>query len=272
MKSNYEVQTFNDALESENRIHSDDIARRYGFAGALVGGVVVFGHMTYLPIKAQGVDWLEDNEVEVRFLKPAYDGDVLTIEHESQDGSSETRCINTSKTLLATMTSHQGTRNPNPAWEIPPAREVEPRQEISWDNLYTDKPAPAHIWRADYATNLELTEQLHDDHGIYRGDGALVHPFWILRQCNAAFVRSFILRAWIHVGSKLQFHRPLRVGQEIETRMVPVDKWERKGHQFTTLYIPFIVNDEVYVEVEHTSIFRIAGAEPDEAPGASAPG
>ena len=37
----------NHSLASENRIHSDEIAQRFGFRGALVAGVQVFGHMSY---------------------------------------------------------------------------------------------------------------------------------------------------------------------------------------------------------------------------------
>ncbi|MBD3647846.1 MAG: hypothetical protein HUJ31_10440 [Pseudomonadales bacterium] len=262
MEEVYEVQTFNDAEASENKIHSDDIASRFGFEGALVGGVVVFGHMTWPPIKAEGENWLTNNQAEVKFLKPAYDRQMLTIKYEPNEDGAETRCFNPTGTLLSTMTHKHGEFEPNPLHEIPPAREEVVREEISWDNLLTDKPAPAYSWQPDYDTNLAFARQIEDGHSLYReGDTPLVHPFWMLRQCNSAFTRSFILPAWIHVGSKITFHKPLRVGQEIEVRMVPIDKWERKGHQFTTLYIPFLVDDEVYVEVEHTSIFRIASAE-----------
>ena len=54
--SNYSIQTYNDAEQSENRIHSDEMALRFGFKGALVAGVVVFGHMAYLPVKNGGRD------------------------------------------------------------------------------------------------------------------------------------------------------------------------------------------------------------------------
>lgn len=259
MKSIYEARAANDATDSENRIHSDEVATAYGFEGGLVSGAVVFGYMTYLPVKAQGTAWFNDNQVELRLLKPAYDGEILTIEHEEHDdGSSETLCINNIVESLATLSSRHAALEVDGASEIPPASRVDPREEIAWKKLFTDKPAPAHVWHADPAHNLALAEQIHDDHEIYRGENAVVHPMWILRQCNAAFERSFILPAWLHVGSKLKLHRPLRIGEEIETRMVPTQKWEHKGHQFTTLHIPFLVNDEVRVEVEHTAIFRIA--------------
>lgn len=258
----FEVQTFNDAAESENKIHDDAVATRYGFEGALVGGVVIFGHMSYLPIKDEGEGWLIDNRAEVRFLKPAYDKEQLGIEYDSDRKTGEVRCFNPAGTLIATMTNNHGEYEPDPVHKIPPAQEAVEREEISWDNLLTDKPAPAHVWQPDYEQNVRFSEQLQDHNRIYReGDAPPVHPFWMLRECNAAFMRSFILPAWMHVGSKITFHQPLRVGQEIEVRMVPTDKWERKGHHFTTLYIPFLVNGEVYVEVEHTSIFRIAPPE-----------
>lgn len=235
----FEVQTFNDAAESENKIHDDKIAAYYGFEGALVGGVVVFGHMTYLPIKSEGIDWLTNNQTEVRFIKPAYDKQVLGIEYDSDGISGEARCFNPEGTLIATLTSTHGHFEPDPVHQI--------------------QPAPAHQWLPTRDQNLKFAEQLEDDNSLYRqGESAPVHPFWMLRECNAAFTRSFLLPAWMHVGNKITFHQPLRVGQEIEVRMVPTDKWERKGHHFTTLYIAFLVQEEVYVEVEHTCIFRIA--------------
>lgn len=258
MKAIYEVQTFNDALHTENRIHSDEVAQQFGFEGALVSGVVVFGHMTYLPMKELGVAWLTDNEAEVRFVRPAYDGDVLTMDMDSTVDGCQVNCMNEAKTSLATLTSRPNTCFPSPSAAVGPALEESERLPISWDNLQIDKPAAAHFWQPDAKTNLALAEQLEDDLPLYRGDDALVHPFWILRQCNAAFAREFVLPAWIHVGSKIQFHQPLKVGDDIETRLIPTRKWKHKGHQFTTLYIAFIADGTVSIEVEHTAIFRIA--------------
>ncbi len=261
MPGTYSVQSFNDAEESENRIHSDEMAQRLGFEGALVAGVVVFGHMTYLPIKTWGREWLTDNQAEVKFLKPAYDGQLLEISYEQHGSGNETKCHNPSGVLLAPMTDRSGKVEVNPSHKLAPSTSPIVREEISWHNLIVDQPAPAFQWFADRETNDQLCDQLRDDQDIYIGDKVCVHPFWILRQCNAAFSRSFILPAWLHVGSNITFHKPLLVDQDIEVRMVPVKKWQRKGHEFVTLYISFIVDGEVYVEVDHTSIFKIASPE-----------
>lgn len=255
----YKIQTFNDALESENRIHSDDVAKRYGFEGALVGGVVVYGHMTYQPMRVAGADWLTDNKAEVRFLKPAYDEQFLHIECEQTANGLQSNCYNDSRELLATLSSTKGLDDPSPSWMIPPATEIITREEIHWDKLHIDQPAPAHIWTPDYETNMDFAKQLRDENPLYsEGKDPLVHPFWISRECNSAFSRSFILPAWIHVGTAFYFHKPLKVGQEVEIRMIPQKKWKSKGHQLATLYIAFIVDGEPYIEAEHTAIFNVS--------------
>lgn len=258
MMPRYSIQTFNDAKQSENRIHSDEMALHFGFKGALVAGAVVFGHMAYLPVKNGGRDWLTNNQAEVRFLKPAYDGEMLDITFEGNVNRNDTKCVNPEGALLATLTGEQGATEADAKHSLPPASKPVVREEINWDNLILDEPAPAYLWHADDESNQKLVKQLHDDLEIYQGDEACVHPFWMLGQCNSAFSRSFILPAWMHVSSKMTFHQPLLVGQDIEVRMIPIEKWERKGHEFTTLYIAFLVKGEVFVEVEHTSIFKIA--------------
>ena len=53
----YRVEAFNTAKASENKIHDDAVAHRFGFAGGLVPGVDVYAYMTHLPV-AQISPWL----------------------------------------------------------------------------------------------------------------------------------------------------------------------------------------------------------------------
>ena len=75
----YEVTARNFSEASENRIHSDEIAKKFGFRGALVPGVAVYGHATYPLVEAFGEDWLGHSASAVRLLKPTYHGDALTV-------------------------------------------------------------------------------------------------------------------------------------------------------------------------------------------------
>ena len=75
----YRVTAFNTAHDSENKIHDDATARRFGFGGGLVPGVDVYGYMSHLPVMRWGRAWLERGTAECRFFKPVYDGDIATV-------------------------------------------------------------------------------------------------------------------------------------------------------------------------------------------------
>src|SRR5713226_5895010 len=75
----YRVEAFNASKTSENRIHDDVIARRFGFRGGLVPGVDVYAYMTHLPVQRWGRAWLERGTAECRLKKPVYDGDTATV-------------------------------------------------------------------------------------------------------------------------------------------------------------------------------------------------
>src|SRR5215472_17429683 len=83
----YRVTAFNASKASENKIHDDAVARRFGFRGGLVPGVDVYAYMTHLPVRRWGRSWLERGAAECRLLKPVYDGDTVTVTaSETPDG------------------------------------------------------------------------------------------------------------------------------------------------------------------------------------------
>ena len=75
----YRVKAFNTAKASENKIHDDAVARRFGFGGGLVPGVDVYAYMAHQPVARWGRAWLERGTAECRFQKPVYDGDIATV-------------------------------------------------------------------------------------------------------------------------------------------------------------------------------------------------
>ena len=75
----YRVKAFNTAKASENKIHDDAVARRFGFGGGLVPGVDVYAYMAHLPVAHWGRAWLERGAAECRFQKPVYDGDIASV-------------------------------------------------------------------------------------------------------------------------------------------------------------------------------------------------
>jgi acyl dehydratase len=262
----YQIKVVNDALTSENKIHSDDIAKKFGFTGALVSGVSVFGHMTHPLINTYGQQWLESSIAEVRFIKPAYVDDLLSVEVQTVEDSDKnqhhiTSALNQSGELLARMESWQPDQ-PAEAKLYADAGEsvtANTREEIHWDKIHLNQFAPEYEFcvtpqQHDHSLNI-----MRDELSIYQHSTACVHPYSLLKECNQALMRMFILPAWIHVGSKIKHHRQIGVGEIVNVQTIPTDKWENKGHQFITLDVIFRVSGELALEVSHTAIFRISG-------------
>ncbi len=134
----------NHSHASENRIHSDDIARAYGFTGALVPGVAVFGHMTYPLTSDLGLDWLGHSRVELRLLKPAYHGDrSVGAAHEDRRSTISRRVLQRERSvLLAQVTVDLPSTLPpvDPRAQIPGVSKPPPRVEINWDAIDIDVP------------------------------------------------------------------------------------------------------------------------------------
>ena len=76
----YRVEAYNTATSSENKIHDDEVAQKFGFTGGLVPGVDVYAYLCHPPAVAWGEAWLREGTMSARFAKPAYDGELLTIE------------------------------------------------------------------------------------------------------------------------------------------------------------------------------------------------
>src|SRR5947209_5832213 len=82
----YRVSAYNTAKQSENKMHDDTVAQRFGFSGGLVPGVDVMAYMMHLPVAKWGRDFLERGSIEARFIKPVYDGETATVTGEEKDG------------------------------------------------------------------------------------------------------------------------------------------------------------------------------------------
>ena len=254
----YEVIARNYSESSENKIHSQEIARNYGFSSGLVPGVAVFGHMTYPMAEKFGEAWFEGYAVQLRLLQPVYSGDVLYIEHTRNGDSYDVSCTARNGTLIARMNTRPSIEHIDPIATAPSGPAVSSREKIHWDSINIGKALPSWNWQTTEVENDAYTTEISDPLPIYQV--GLVHPHAILSISNQAFSRHFDMPAWLHVGSKIQFRLPIRVGTELKIRAVPTEKWKNKGHEFVNLNVSYTFQDKVAVEVFHTAIYKIRSA------------
>jgi acyl dehydratase len=253
----YQVEAYNTARESENKIHDDDVARRFGFGGALVPGVDVYAYMTHLPLRRWGRAWLTRGSAECRFMKPVYDGEIATVTaSETADGlaievtSRGELCATGAASLPAAPPAApaiDGLRRVSPPTERPPADEA---------TLAPGTPLGIRplIVTPDYAA--QYLHDLRETDPIYAVE-RLGHPGMILRGMNWALTHNVVLGPWIHVGSKVQHFSMIAIGEELSVAARVSANYERKGHRFVELDGMALANGtRPIAHIVHTAIYQ----------------
>lgn len=265
----YRVTTRNLSVQSENKIHDDAEARRYGFKGGLVPGTVMYAHMTRPVVARFGERWLGRNAGEAILLKPAYEGERLLVTVADAPGPCAVKVglANAEGVALAAFETAIPEALPAPDLlsRMEPDRSGGPPVPIDWDAVVAGKPLRALRWEPAATEHTAWCDGVSDDLPVYRAPNAPLHPGAILQAANRVFSSHFVLKPWIHVSSRIVTRGVLRVGQSIEVRAQPIERWEKKGHQFVKLYVAMTVAGEAVqfnpaVEVWHTAIFTVRPA------------
>jgi acyl dehydratase len=249
------VNAFNSSRESENKIHDDAVAGRFGFRGGLVPGVDVYAYMAHLPVARWGRAWLERGAATCRFNKPVYDGEDATVTaNESADGLSISveshgeLCAAGDATLPDAPPAAPGLDDMPPA--LPPTRPPADETTLAVGALLGMKPLPVTPdFAARYLADVRETDPL------YARDG-LMHPGLILRTCNWALMHNVVLGPWIHVGSAVQHLAVGRIGEQLTVRARVSANYERKGHRFVQLDAVVMSNATPVAHIIHTAIYR----------------
>jgi hypothetical protein len=237
----YRVEAYNTAKLSENKMHDDAVARRFGFSGGLVPGVDVMAYMMHLPVRRWGRAFLERGSIEARFVKPVYDGEITEVRGEESDGvlsiEVESRgelCATGSASLPASAPSFSIADFPETA-AVP---ERKPVNAASYESGKWLGTLP-RVWAGDAAT--EYLADVRERDPIYAREG-LGHPGLLQRVMNKVLVDNAILGPWIHVGSRMQLLAAARSGDELTARARVTGNYEKKGHRFVELDALVVAN------------------------------
>lgn len=252
----YRVTAYNSAQDSENKIHDDAVARRFGFAGGLVPGVDVYAYMAHAPVVQFGPAWLARGTAECRFAKPVYDGDEAVIVAEPADAGLALRVESHDAVCATGLAALLCTAEPLALadYRAVAPREVRvPADEESlapgtWLGMRPLKLTPE--FAADYLRDVRETDPLYAREG-------LAHPGMILRTANWALSHNVVLGPWMHVGSTVRNLGLLRVGDEVTVRARVSANYERKGHRFVELDALVVANGSTPVaHLTHIAIYR----------------
>jgi len=228
-----------DSPDIRNPIHSTEIAKKYGFKGALVGGVTVYGWAIPAILEALGDSWLDRGWVDVFFRQPTYPGDQLAIavtpgSDVAPDAYSLTMtnqdgvvCVVGTVGLGDAPWIHEYVRpgtmtaqeSPDP---IPAIALGETPVDVDWRPREdgTDADVLDEYWSRSHP---EIDAR-------FVGDPPRLHPGWIAGRGERVMRHNVSMPQSIHFRSRIQHLAPAYGHQPITTSAHLLSIEDRKGH------------------------------------------
>lgn len=249
----HQLVAFNTAQASDNKIHDDEVAQRFGFTGGLVPGVDVYAYLAWGPVQQWGRDWLERGSMSARFGRPTYDGELVTVDW---DGAALV-LKNPAGTVVAeghanleAAAAPEADRYPIAPRPEPAARPVASPSSLAAGTVLGTWSANFHAeqhrqYLADVRESLPIYQQL-----------GVAHPGWVARTGNWILAENVLLGPWMHVGSQVQNLGLVHDGASVQTRGRVQAEYEKKGHRFCELDLLVTADDKPVALIHHTAIYR----------------
>ncbi|HEU0084003.1 MAG TPA: hypothetical protein VFQ87_14145 [Bradyrhizobium sp.] len=252
----WRVQAFNTAKQSENKMHDDTVAQRFGFSGGLVPGVDVMAYMMHVPVARWGRVFLERGLIEARFVKPVYDGETVDLTAGEKDGVLSI-AVESGGQLRATGSASLPAKAPSLSLDdfiaAAPVAQRRPVDAASYEVgkwLGTEPRSWAGEAAIEYLADVRETDPIY----VHQQLG---HPGLLQRIMNKVLVDNAILGPWIHVGSRMQLLKAARVGDELVARAKVTANYEKKGHRFVELDALMVANGGTPVaHCQHVAIYQ----------------
>lgn len=232
------VCAINTDPDSENRIHSDLGARRYGFPAGLVPGVEVFHFLAGAGLSIEP-NWLTSGWGRLELQRPYFDGEPITIAIE------EDRVYADDRAVLA-VEARPDLRAKATIPKVLLARGGSNRPEASPEAL-----AEGTVLGTLYARLKDPTP------GSRKAKE-------LLEFANQILMRNVRLEPWLHVESAVRWYSSVQAIETFEVRGQVEREWEtKKGHRMVRIRVEYCdpATLELAAAVEHTAVWKLAATE-----------
>ena len=233
---------------SPNGIHDDERAQELGFDGGFVTGVVLYEHIAAEQLN-QGVDWLTEGRVEMRFRRPVYDNEEVSFAVDAAENSFTIRGDDdmgprsTGVFALDRDAPEVPTGTPAPHFDTP----------------LGDPSQVGVLMRIEETMDTALFDDMAANSSFPRGSGRNLMPVaqWVnpISMIYEYFGRS----TTIHFVSRVWHHSPLFEDETFTTSGIITGLSERRGNQivdFTALVAA--ADGRPVATIEHSSVYRLA--------------
>lgn len=264
----WSATALNTAPDSENRIHSDELAQQYGFEGGLVPGVTISAYLVHPLVERWGKSWLDRGYANCRITSPLYDGELFDVTTDLiNDSSARTTLVRSNGVVSAN--AEVGITN-----LLPPAPKL--RQDKPAEPDYQAPNASKAVWEQLQAQGCRSFNYSWSDENpiIYLAREDLL-PTLLQPKLNGYANLSFLLgcsnwvlagnafmNPWVHLQTVSQNYRAVNLNSTLIAQMEINKIFEKKGHEFIDVVVGlFDQHDEACVmTINLTAIYKLRGS------------
>jgi acyl dehydratase len=258
----YEVVAKNYGADHANKIHSDEVAAKYGFAGALVPGVGLYAYLTRPVADALGREWLERGAMSAKLIKPVYDGErVQAHATVANNDPIELKMELLNQTAELCAIGSAGLPDSLPAlvpneYQFSAAPDGAQARPATITSFSIGEPLGSLEFNLDLKGELsQFLDNVVETSPIY---GSICHPAFWIAQANEILMRNIALGPWIHTASEARHYALAKDGERLALRGRVIDLYERRGHELIVVDLGlFGENDRPVAQIEHTAIIKL---------------
>ncbi len=269
----------NTSAASENKIHDDAVARRYGFSGGLVPGATSYAYLASWLTRTLGPQWAAYGSAAISLVKPVYEGEdvrlggrVTAVAGDAARGTLALDCwvegLDGTRRAIATAALAWGEPHPAEPWpafarrDLPPRRR-EARPPISAATAPVGEPLPPVALPMDAVARTRYLDDIEEPQPLFRATspfgGPLVHPGWYLHAANRVLSENFALGPWIHTRSEVRHLAPAIADGTYRGYGQITAAFEKRGHEYVTVDVLIVDgNERPVARVLHTAIVVVA--------------
>ena len=254
-------------------IYDDDSAQVYGYRGALVPGLMLYGYMANLVAQSWGLEWVERGTMTSRSRRPVYEGDPIVIVAAAvqQDGSGrsvEMEVRDPAGNIIAIGSATLPNAKPPlpdladfPVLPIEkPLRPIAAGEFCAGDRFGCEPDTVTAESHAESLKDFRQTWPVYAEQGI-------VHVSKFAQVATHNALGSYKLSTpSIYVAANTQHLNIARVGDTLTSSGIITDAYERKGNHYAEQRHLIIANGTTPVAlVQRISIYaarkeRVANA------------
>ncbi|MEX0941536.1 MAG: hypothetical protein WD002_03235 [Pseudomonadales bacterium] len=271
MIKGWTAEAMNTAPDSQNQIHGDDIARKYGFKGGLVPGVTISAYLIQPAVDSWGMDWLERGAAHVRVSSPLYDGEQFTV-NITQEFKDHYKAELARPDGTVSATADISLTGPVETAGTPPVRRMDQIAEkdfigpkASFETFKQLKQegclAFRYRWGSKHRMNAYIENQALMPELLRLDGGGYANMSFILGCSNWVLASNAQMNPWVHLETRSQNFRAVPADTRIIAEMDIDNFYEKKGHEFIDVNVNLFdeANDDCLAVIALRAIYKLRG-------------